>query len=79
MYSQLGAGVLNNAWQGYNSALFAYGQTGSGKSYSIVGFGANKGDLDQDPGVVVHLWTETCTVLFCRWDVDAPSLDSLTS
>jgi len=23
--------------------LFAYGQTGSGKSYSMVGFGTNKG------------------------------------
>jgi kinesin family protein 1 len=23
--------------------LFAYGQTGSGKSYSVVGYGANKG------------------------------------
>ena len=45
VFNQLGAGVLNNAWQGYNSTLFAYGQTGSGKSYSIVGFGANKGEI----------------------------------
>lgn len=35
--------VLNNAFDGYNACLFAYGQTGSGKSYSIVGYGANKG------------------------------------
>jgi len=35
--------VLNNAFQGYNACLFAYGQTGSGKSYSIVGYGDNKG------------------------------------
>ncbi len=28
---------------GFNTSLFAYGQTGSGKSYSIVGYGNNKG------------------------------------
>ena len=27
----------------YNCSLFAYGQTGSGKSYSMVGYGENKG------------------------------------
>jgi len=35
--------VLDSAWEGYNTCLFAYGQTGSGKSYSMVGYGANKG------------------------------------
>lgn len=39
----MGAGVLKNAWNGFNASLFAYGQTGSGKSYSVVGYGANKG------------------------------------
>lgn len=29
--------------EGYNCCLFAYGQTGSGKSYSMIGYGANKG------------------------------------
>uniref|UniRef100_A0A3P9K3Y4 Si:rp71-84d9.1 n=1 Tax=Oryzias latipes TaxID=8090 RepID=A0A3P9K3Y4_ORYLA len=29
--------------QGYNSTLLAYGQTGSGKSYSMMGYGPNKG------------------------------------
>ncbi|XP_064623097.1 kinesin-like protein KIF28P [Lineus longissimus] len=43
VFSDLGQGVLDNAWQGYNAALFAYGQTGSGKSYSMIGYGANKG------------------------------------
>ena len=38
-----GRGVLSNAWKGYNVSLFAYGQTGSGKSYSMVGYGVNKG------------------------------------
>ena len=41
----MGVGVLKNAWEGYNASLFAYGQTGSGKSYSVVGYGANKGIL----------------------------------
>ena len=35
--------VLNNAFDGFNACLFAYGQTGSGKSYSVVGYGDNKG------------------------------------
>jgi len=32
-----------NAWEGYHCCLFAYGQTGSGKSYSMIGYGANRG------------------------------------
>lgn len=43
MFDDLGRGVLENAWKGYNCSLFAYGQTGSGKSYSMVGYGSNKG------------------------------------
>ena len=39
----LGDVVLEKAWKGLNSTLFAYGQTGSGKSYSIFGYGENKG------------------------------------
>ena len=44
VYNDLGKGVLENAWAGFNTSLFAYGQTGSGKSWSIVGYGANKGN-----------------------------------
>ena len=43
VFDDLGRGVLANAWDGYNCSLFAYGQTGSGKSYSMVGYGNNKG------------------------------------
>nr|XP_022300390.1 kinesin-like protein KIF28P isoform X2 [Crassostrea virginica] len=43
VFNDLGQGVLDNAWKGYNCSLFAYGQTGSGKSYSMVGYGSNKG------------------------------------
>ena len=43
VFEQVGKEVLDNAWKGYHCCLFAYGQTGSGKSYSMVGYGANKG------------------------------------
>ncbi|XP_005092304.1 kinesin-like protein KIF28P [Aplysia californica] len=43
VFDDLGRGVLENAWKGYNCSLFAYGQTGSGKSYSIIGSPGNKG------------------------------------
>ena len=43
VFETLGKEILDNAWQGYNCCLFAYGQTGSGKSYSMVGYGQNKG------------------------------------
>ncbi|XP_022096097.1 kinesin-like protein KIF28P isoform X3 [Acanthaster planci] len=53
VFNDLGQGVLDNAFQGFNCSLFAYGQTGSGKSYSMVGYGPNKG--------IVPI---TCDVLF---------------
>ncbi|XP_070565342.1 kinesin-like protein KIF28P isoform X2 [Ptychodera flava] len=43
VFEDLGLQMLDNAWKGYNCSVFAYGQTGSGKSYSIMGYGANKG------------------------------------
>eukprot|EP00002_Diphylleia_rotans_P034349 TRINITY_DN7368_c0_g2_i2.p1 TRINITY_DN7368_c0_g2~~TRINITY_DN7368_c0_g2_i2.p1 ORF type:complete len:836 (+),score=169.73 TRINITY_DN7368_c0_g2_i2:118-2625(+) len=43
VFDELGKDVLDNAYKGYNCSLFAYGQTGSGKSYSMVGYGVNKG------------------------------------
>ncbi|XP_051042366.1 kinesin-like protein KIF28 [Phodopus roborovskii] len=43
VFHDIGRGILDSAWRGYNATLLAYGQTGSGKSYSMVGFGTNKG------------------------------------
>ena len=43
VFDYLGRQILDNAWEGYHCCLFAYGQTGSGKSYSMVGYGTNKG------------------------------------
>jgi kinesin family protein 1 len=37
VWLDLGMGVLETAWQGFNVSLFAYGQTGSGKSFSMMG------------------------------------------
>jgi kinesin family protein 1 len=42
VFDDLGKGVLENAFEGFNCSLFAYGQTGSGKSYSMIGYGVNK-------------------------------------
>ena len=30
VFNDLGVGILDNAFKGYNASLFAYGQTGSG-------------------------------------------------
>ena len=43
VYEDVGVSILNNCFEGFNTSLFAYGQTGSGKSYSMVGYGKNKG------------------------------------
>ena len=43
VWEDIGAGVLTNAYNGFNCSLFAYGQTGSGKSYSMMGYGEDKG------------------------------------
>ena len=43
LFNDLGAPLLDNAFQGYNNCIFAYGQTGSGKSYSMMGYGEESG------------------------------------
>ncbi|GCC34419.1 hypothetical protein chiPu_0012892 [Chiloscyllium punctatum] len=43
VFDDLGQEMLNNAWKGYNATLLAYGQTGSGKSYSMIGYGPDRG------------------------------------
>ena len=37
VYKKIGASIITNVQDGYNSTVFAYGQTGSGKSYSVEG------------------------------------------
>ena len=43
LWRDIGSKILENAYEGYNCSLFAYGQTGAGKSYSMMGYGENKG------------------------------------
>lgn len=43
VFKEVGQRVLDNAYEGYHCCLFAYGQTGSGKSYSMIGYGENRG------------------------------------
>ncbi|KAI9475786.1 MAG: hypothetical protein EXX96DRAFT_506439 [Benjaminiella poitrasii] len=43
VFNDLGKELLDHAFNGYNCCIFAYGQTGSGKSYSMVGYGEDKG------------------------------------
>ncbi|UJR26288.1 hypothetical protein I4U23_007626 [Adineta vaga] len=43
VFDDLGRDVIKNAFDGFNCSLFAYGQTGSGKSYSMIGYGVNRG------------------------------------
>ena len=64
VFADLGEGVLANAWKGYNCSLFAYGQTESGKSYSMVGYGANKGNSLQFEFLSVWQYNVNCTK---RW------------
>ena len=46
---------MGKAVKGLNVSLFAYGQTGAGKSYSIFGYGANKGII---PMAAVEIFKE---------------------
>ncbi|KAJ1634993.1 P-loop containing nucleoside triphosphate hydrolase protein [Pavlovales sp. CCMP2436] len=64
VFNDLGVGLLENAWKGFNCCVFAYGQTGSGKSYSIVGYGENKGVIPM-----------TCADLFKR--IEATTTDTM--
>ncbi|KAJ1983306.1 hypothetical protein H4R34_001361 [Dimargaris verticillata] len=43
VFSDLGCTLLDHAFEGYNTCIFAYGQTGSGKSYTMVGYGEERG------------------------------------
>ena len=37
VYENLGAPLLDKAFNGWNGTIFAYGQTGAGKSWSMMG------------------------------------------
>ncbi|KAG8981948.1 kinesin-like protein Klp8 [Tulasnella sp. 425] len=43
LYEDLGKELLDHGFAGFNACILAYGQTGSGKSYSMMGYGPDKG------------------------------------
>lgn len=43
LYEDLGVELLDHAFEGFNVCILAYGQTGSGKSYTMMGYGNDKG------------------------------------
>ncbi|TFK43113.1 kinesin-like protein [Crucibulum laeve] len=43
LYDDLGKELLDHGFSGFNACILAYGQTGSGKSYSMMGYGPDKG------------------------------------
>ena len=45
VFRDLGIGVVDNAFNGYNVCVFAYGQTGSGKTYTMMGSEGGTGDI----------------------------------
>ncbi|TBU27698.1 kinesin-domain-containing protein [Dichomitus squalens] len=55
LYDDLGKELLDHGFAGFNACILAYGQTGSGKSYSMMGYGPDKG--------IIPL---TCSELFSR-------------
>ncbi|KAL0566226.1 hypothetical protein V5O48_015791 [Marasmius crinis-equi] len=55
LYDDLGKELLDHGFAGFNACILAYGQTGSGKSYSMMGYGPDKG--------IIPL---TCSELFTR-------------
>ncbi|KAK2462276.1 hypothetical protein APHAL10511_005582 [Amanita phalloides] len=43
LFNDLGKELLEHGFAGFNACILAYGQTGSGKSYSMMGYGPDKG------------------------------------
>ncbi len=68
----MGTGVLKNAWEGFNASLFAYGQTGSGKSFSVVGYGQNKGIV---PLVCEEIFNKSATMADIQVEVTFSMLE----
>ncbi|EEY59674.1 kinesin-like protein [Phytophthora infestans T30-4] len=52
VWDDIGIKVLEHAWNGFNVSLFAYGQTGAGKSFSMVGYGSDKGIIPTASAVI---------------------------
>lgn len=64
VYRDIGAPMVKQALDGYNSTMFAYGQTGSGKTYSMMGA------LDEHRGIIPRLnedlWNKVAETLLIK-------------
>lgn len=69
VYEDIGAEMLEHAFDGYNLCIFAYGQTGSGKSYTMMGGGG-----EGNQGVIPR----TCEALFGRINANTDEWKSYT-
>jgi len=58
VFADVGTGVLDNAFKGYNACIFAYGQTGSGKTHTMMG----QHDDPTQKGIIPRL----CDAIFER-------------
>ncbi|KAJ6543932.1 kinesin-like protein [Mycena capillaripes] len=67
LYNDVGKELLDHSFGGFNACIFAYGQTGSGKSYSMMGYGPDKG--------IIPL---TCSELFVRVESKTAADPNLT-
>ncbi|XP_074037348.1 kinesin-like protein 98A isoform X2 [Leptinotarsa decemlineata] len=60
VYNDLGAEVIDCAFEGYNACVFAYGQTGSGKTFTMMG-------SPENPGLIPRI----CKALFEKMSVNS--------
>ncbi|KDQ12681.1 hypothetical protein BOTBODRAFT_407289 [Botryobasidium botryosum FD-172 SS1] len=67
LYDDLGKELLDHGFAGFNACILTYGQTGSGKSYSMMGYGADKG--------IIPL---TCSELFTRLETKTSENPNVT-
>lgn len=63
VFDDLGTGMLENAWEGFNCTILAYGQTGTGKSYTMMGTGGVVEGLNEEE---LGLIPRICRALFRR-------------
>lgn len=71
VFHDLGSGVVENAFNGYNVCVFAYGQTGSGKTYTMMGNDNTEDELGLIPRI--------CKSLFSKMAASAASTEDSTS
>ena len=60
VYKDIGAEMLDHAFDGYNVCIFAYGQTGSGKSYTMMGNSNDPEEMGMIPRLCRSLFARTC-------------------